>query len=115
MRSTAPSAASASSATDARLPRPAAGAIRSRLLFGVACAAVSLAGCGTLPRNAVPPELVGEARVANLPDVRAWAGRQSAAAEEGEALFRATLSDCTAEIGLCDNAADVLQFQGRDG
>ncbi|MBK6394424.1 MAG: patatin-like phospholipase family protein [Betaproteobacteria bacterium] len=81
MRSTAPSAASACSATDAGLPRPAAGVIRSRFLFAVACAAftLALAGCGTLPRNAVPTELVGEARVANLPDVRAWAGRQSAA------------------------------------
>ena len=63
MRSTAPSAASACSATDAGLPRPAAGVIRSRFLFAVACAAftLALAGCGTLPRNAVPTELVGEA------------------------------------------------------
>ncbi|MBK6806105.1 MAG: patatin-like phospholipase family protein [Betaproteobacteria bacterium] len=81
MRSTAPSAASAFSATDAGLPRPAAGAIRSRLRFAIACAALALAGCGTLPRNAVPAEFVGEARIAGFPDVRAWAGRRSEAME----------------------------------
>jgi hypothetical protein len=81
MRSTAPSAASASSATDEGLPRPAAGAIRSRLRFAIACAALALAGCGTLPRNAVPAEFVGEARIAGFPDVRAWAGRRSEAME----------------------------------
>ena len=79
MRSTAPSAESASSATDAGLPRPAHGVIRAQRRLAVACAVLALAGCGTLPRNAVPTELVGEARVANLPDIRAWAGRPSAA------------------------------------
>ena len=55
--------------------------IRSHLRPAVACAALALAraGCGTLPRNAVPTELIGEARIANLPDIRAWAGRPSAA------------------------------------
>ena len=81
MRSTAPSAASAFSATDEGLPRPAAGAIRSRLRFAIACAALALAGCGTLPRNAVPAEFVGEARIAGFPEVRAWAGRRSEAME----------------------------------
>jgi predicted acylesterase/phospholipase RssA len=34
-----------------------------------------LAGCGTLPRNAVPVELMGEAVIPGMPDVRSWAGR----------------------------------------
>ena len=78
-----PSAAFASSATDAGLPRPEGGAIRLRLRIAIAaaCAALALAGCGTLPRNAVPTELIGEARVADMPDIRAWAGRPSAAME----------------------------------
>lgn len=58
--------------------------IRSHLRPAVACAvlALALAGCGTLPRNAVPTELIGEARIANLPDIRAWAGRPSAAMQD---------------------------------
>jgi predicted acylesterase/phospholipase RssA len=40
-----------------------------------------LAGCGTLPRNAVPPELTGQAAIPGMPDVRAWAGQPSAAME----------------------------------
>jgi predicted acylesterase/phospholipase RssA len=38
---------------------------------------LSLAGCGTLPRNAVPPELMGAAQIPNMPDIRAAAGRPS--------------------------------------
>ena len=34
-----------------------------------------LAGCGTLPRNAVPVELMDEAAIPGLPDVRSWVGR----------------------------------------
>lgn len=41
----------------------------------------TLAGCGLLPRNAVPPELVEQATIPHLPDVRAWAGRRSPAME----------------------------------
>jgi hypothetical protein len=41
--------------------------------------AVVLGGCGLLPRNAVPPELVEQATIPHLPDVRAWAGRPSLA------------------------------------
>ncbi|HSD41768.1 MAG TPA: patatin-like phospholipase family protein [Burkholderiales bacterium] len=41
----------------------------------------AVTGCGFLPRNAVPPELVGQAAIPSLPDVRAWAGRPSAAME----------------------------------
>jgi predicted acylesterase/phospholipase RssA len=43
--------------------------------------AAALGGCGLLPRNAVPPELVEQARIPHLPDVRAWAGRPSPAME----------------------------------
>ena len=42
---------------------------------------LALAGCGTLPRNAVPPELTGQAVIPGMPDVRAWAGRPSPAME----------------------------------
>lgn len=42
-------------------------------------AGIALAGCGTLPRNAVPPDLAERAVVSGLPDVRAWAGEPSAA------------------------------------
>lgn len=53
-----------------------------RLRAAIGCAALlSLAGCGSLPRNAVPTEIIGEARIAGFPDVRAWAGRRSEAME----------------------------------
>ena len=42
---------------------------------------LSLAGCGVLPRNPVPPELTAAATIPGMPDVRAWAGRPSAAME----------------------------------
>ncbi len=38
-----------------------------------------LAGCSTLPRNAPPPELMNETSIPGMPDIRAPAGRQSAA------------------------------------
>jgi len=41
----------------------------------------TLTGCGFLPRNAVPPELVEQAVIPHLADVRAWAGRPSPAME----------------------------------
>jgi hypothetical protein len=59
------------------LPRPFAEAAR----LALAGAAVVLAGCGTLPRNAVPPELAVVAAIKNMPDVRTWAGRPDAAQE----------------------------------
>ena len=37
-------------------------------------AALGLAGCGSLPRNAVPVELMGQATVADMPEVRAAGG-----------------------------------------
>jgi predicted acylesterase/phospholipase RssA len=43
------------------------------------CATFALAGCGILPRNAVPPDLMSAAVIPGMPDVRAAAGRPSAA------------------------------------
>jgi hypothetical protein len=40
-----------------------------------------LAGCGTLTRNPVPPKLTAEARIPEMTEVRAWAGRVSPAME----------------------------------
>jgi hypothetical protein len=43
------------------------------------CAALCLGGCGILPRNAVPIDLMREAVIPGMPDVRAPAGWPSAA------------------------------------
>ena len=43
------------------------------------CAALCLAGCGALPRNAVPPALMGEASIPGMANVRAVAGQPSKA------------------------------------
>jgi hypothetical protein len=46
----------------------------------VVCAVAGLAaGCSTLPRNAVPTELMGKAGIPGMPDVRAPGGRPSVA------------------------------------
>jgi hypothetical protein len=45
----------------------------------VICVVLCLAGCAILPRNAVPPELMSEAVIPDMPYVRAPAGRPSAA------------------------------------
>lgn len=45
----------------------------------VACVVAGLSGCSTLPRNAVPTELMGKAGIPGMPDVRAPAGRPSLA------------------------------------
>lgn len=52
--------------------------------------AAVLAGCGTtLQRNAPPAELMAEAKIPDMPDVRAWAGRRSAGMERDlEESFR---------------------------
>ena len=52
--------------------------LRQLALLGLAAA---LTGCGFLPRNAVPPELVEQATIPHFPDVRAWAGRPTPAME----------------------------------
>ena len=38
---------------------------------------ISLAGCGVLPRNPVTPDMVGDAVIPGIPDIRAWGGRRS--------------------------------------
>ncbi len=50
-----------------------------RIFLGIL--ALVLGGCGSLPRNAVPPELTGQAVVAQMPDIRATAGQPSPAME----------------------------------
>lgn len=45
----------------------------------VVCAVAGLTGCSTLPRNAVPTELIGKAGIPGMPDVRAPGGRPSLA------------------------------------
>ncbi|HTO47586.1 MAG TPA: patatin-like phospholipase family protein [Burkholderiales bacterium] len=47
----------------------------------LAALAASFAGCATLLRNPVPPELTAEATIPGMPEVRAWAGRPDAAME----------------------------------
>jgi len=49
-------------------------------LVAVALAA-TVAGCGILPRNAVPLDSMGAATIPGMPDVRAWAGTPSPAME----------------------------------
>jgi hypothetical protein len=60
-----------------RLPGRAVRAMLTRWV--VVCAVAGLAGCSTLPRNALPTELMGEAGIPGMPDVRAPAGRLSVA------------------------------------
>ena len=48
---------------------------RTLARLGAACTIAALAGCGSLPRNAVPPEFTREASVPGMPYVRAWAGQ----------------------------------------
>lgn len=54
-----------------------------RLARGLALTglAASVAGCGALLRNPVPPELTALATIPGMPEVRAWAGRPSEAME----------------------------------
>ena len=61
----------------------AASSSTGRIARGLALVglALSIAGCGALLRNPVPPELTAEAVIPDFPDVRAWAGRPSAAME----------------------------------
>jgi hypothetical protein len=61
---------------------------RARRVLALTLVAAAAAGCGTLPRNPVPPELASIAAIPGMPDVRAWAGRPDAAMERDiEASF----------------------------
>lgn len=66
-----------------RSPRRRSSASPGALARGLALAglAVSLTGCGLLPRNPVPPELTPTATIPDMPEVRAWGGRPSPAME----------------------------------
>ena len=68
--------------TAAPLRTLASGGLRWAL-FG---AVLGLSGCGSLPRNAVPPALMAEATIPGLPNVRAPAGAPSAAMARDLAL-----------------------------
>jgi hypothetical protein len=57
----------------------------ARILL-LAGAALTLAGCGSLSRNPVPPELTVVARIPGLADVRAWAGAPDPPMERDLAL-----------------------------
>jgi hypothetical protein len=58
---------------------PRAFGIPGLINAAILATALGLAGCGVLPRNAVPVELMGTAIVPDLPDVRAPAGSPDAA------------------------------------
>ena len=70
------------------------------------CAVLCLAGCGTLPRNGVPPDLMGEATIPGLPDVRARAGSPSPAMAADLTLSFAQESSADFPIG----ADGVVQY-----
>ncbi len=65
----------------------------------VVAAAIGLAGCTTLPRNALPVELMTEASIPGLPDVRAAAGRRSTAMTGDLALSFAQESPAEFPLG----------------
>jgi predicted acylesterase/phospholipase RssA len=54
---------------------------RSAALLALAGLFASLVGCAAMLRNPVPPELTAEARIPDMPEVRAWAGQVSPAME----------------------------------
>lgn len=60
---------------------PVSVASRVGCQFVLACLMAWLAGCATLPRNPVPPQLAETATIPGMPEVRAWAGRPNAAME----------------------------------
>jgi len=59
-------------------------AMRARLVL--ACVVLCLAGCSTLPRNPVPTDLMSEAVIPGMPEVRAAWGRSAAAFGDDLAL-----------------------------
>ncbi len=58
----------------------------TRIRLALICTLLCLAGCSTLPRNAVPTDLMSEAVIPGMPDVRAAWGRSGAAVEADLAL-----------------------------
>ncbi len=53
----------------------------TRIRLALVCTLLCLAGCSTLPRNAVPTDLMSEAIIPGMPEVRAAWGRSGAAVE----------------------------------
>ena len=53
----------------------------STVRYALILLVISLAGCGVLPRNPVPPDKVADAVIPGMPDIRAWGGRPSPAME----------------------------------
>ena len=106
----------------ARGDRPAAsrrGSVTLNLIRATLVgAAVGLAGCGSLPRNAVPVELMSQATVADMPEVRAAGGRPSAVM--GSDLARSFEQESAAEFpvgpdGLVHYAHLALSGGGANG
>jgi len=69
-------------------PAPGSPGVKRQALIRVAmlCTCVLLTACGTLPRNAVPPQRELVAAIPGLPDIRAWGGPPSAILERDLAL-----------------------------
>jgi len=59
----------------------AASCARAAMRALALCALALVAGCGTLLRNPVPPDLAASATIPGMPDVRAWPGSRSDAME----------------------------------
>jgi Patatin-like phospholipase len=106
----------------ARGDRPAAsrrGSVTLNLIRATLVgSAVGLAGCGSLPRNAVPVELMSQATVADMPEVRAAGGRPSAVM--GSDLARSFEQESAAEFpvgpdGLVHYAHLALSGGGANG
>jgi predicted acylesterase/phospholipase RssA len=88
------------------------------LRLAALAAALTLAGCAILPRNAVPVELMGEAVIPGLPEVRARAGVPSPALMED--LARSFAQESHAEFpvaadGSVHYAHLVLSGGGANG
>ena len=89
-----------SAAVPTRWVRAHAGvAVRSAARCLAVAAVAALAGCGTLFRNPVPPDLAPYAEVPGMRDVRAWAGRRSEAMERDLALSFAQESRTDFPVG----------------
>jgi len=81
-------------------------------------AAVGLAGCGSLPRNAVPVELMSQAAVPGMPEVRAAGGVPSP--HMGRDLSRSFEQESAAEFpvgpdGIVHYAHLALSGGGANG
>jgi hypothetical protein len=84
----------------------------------VVCAVLWVAGCGILPRNAVPVDLMDEAVIPNMPDVRASAGRPSVvmAADLSRSFEQESASDFPVDAdGRVHYANLALSGGGADG